>query len=181
VPVEQTWRLEDLYPTQADWERELEEIRAAASRVTQFRGRLGEGAGVLLACLQEYEQLRERLARAGIYATLRFSSDGSDPENQAVRAKAQALMAQMGATLSFVQSELLALPEGTVERYLAEEPGLAPFRRWLEQVLAMRPHTMHPETEKVLAALSEVTGAPYAIYTQVKAGDMRFDPIKVDG
>ncbi|MBY6277780.1 MAG: oligoendopeptidase F [Symbiobacterium thermophilum] len=181
VPVEQTWRLSDLFPTQADWERELEAIAADASRVTQYRGRLGEGASVLLSCLTEYERLRERLTRAGAYASLRFSEDGSNPENQAVRAKGQALMAQMGAAFAFLQSELLALPEGTVERYLAEEPGLAPFRRWLQQVLAMRPHTLHPETESALAALIEVTGAPYVIYNQAKAGDMRFDPIEVDG
>lgn len=181
VPEEQTWRLTDLFPTESDWEREVEEIAAAATRVTQYRGRLGEGAGVLLACLTEYERLRERMTRAAAYASLRFAEDGSDPRNQAVNARGRALMAQMGAAFAFLPSELLALPEGTVERYLDEEPGLGPFRRWLEQVLARRAHTLHPETESALAALSEVTGAPYVIYNQAQAGDMRFDPIVADG
>jgi len=181
VPVEQTWRLTDLFATHADWESEVAAIAASAGRVTQYRGRLGEGAGVLMACLTEYERLRERMVRAATYANLRFSEDGSNPENQAAGARGRALMAQVGAALAFLQPEILALPEGTVERYLAEEPGLAPFRRWLEQVLAMRPHTLHPETESALAALAEVTGAPYVIYDQAKAGDMRFDPITVDG
>ena len=181
VPVEQTWRLTDLFATQADWEQELEAIGEAVQTVAQYRGTLAEGAGSLLACLTAYEQLRGRMVRASTYASLRFSADGSDPENQAALARSQAALAQAGAALAFLESEILALPEGTVERYLADEPGLAPFRRWLEQVLARRPHALHPETEAALAALGEVTGAPYLIYNRATAGDMTFDPIEVDG
>ncbi|WP_374711940.1 oligoendopeptidase F [Symbiobacterium terraclitae] len=181
VPVEQTWRLTDLFATQEEWERELEAIGEAVQTVTQYKGRLGEGAGVLLACLTAHEELRGRMVRAGTYASLRFSEDGSNPENQAAMARAQALLAQVGAALAFLESEILALPEGTVARYLGEEPGLAPFGRWLELVLDRRPHALHPETEAALAALGEVTGAPYLVYNRAKAGDMSFEPITVDG
>ena len=107
VPVEQTWRLTDLFATHADWESEVAAIAASAGRVTQYRGRLGEGAGVLMACLTEYERLRERMVRAATYANLRFSEDGSNPENQAAGARGRALMAQVGAALAFLQPEIL--------------------------------------------------------------------------
>jgi len=181
VPVEQTWRLEDLFATHEAWEEELAAIEGAAAGVTQYKGRLGEGAATLLACLSANEELGARMVRAATYASLRASEDGSSPENQASAAKAQATLARMGAALSFIQSEILQLPDGMVERFLEEQPGLAVYRRMLEQILEAKPYALNPETEAALAALSEVSGAPYLIYNRAKASDMEFEPVEADG
>ncbi len=181
VPVEQTWNLEDLFPSAEAWEAELQAIEGLIPSVTQYKGRFAEGASTLLACLTAYEALFERLVRAGTYASLRMSEDGTNPANQAAAAKAGALQARVGGALSFVESEVLLLSEGTVERYLGEEPGLAVYRTMLEEVLERKPFALHPETEAALAALSEVTGAPSTIYQRSKSSDMRFDPIHIDG
>lgn len=181
VPVEQTWNLSDLFETHEQWEQELQAIEADAATVTQYKGRLGEGAGTLLACLGAYEAIQGRMIRAYTYASLRMSEDGTNPANQGAMAKAQGMFARMGAAFAFVQSEVLLLPEGTVERYLAEEPELEVYRRMLELVLEAKPHALHPDTEVALAALSEVTGAPYMVYSRSKSSDIQFDPISVDG
>jgi oligoendopeptidase F len=177
VPVEQTWRLEDLFATPEAWEAEVEAIRRDVDTVTQYRGKLAGGAKVLLACLEAREKLMERVVRASTYAHLRVSEDSTNPVNQANAGKAAAMNAAVAAALSFVDSEILALPQGTVERYLAEEPGLADFRKALEDLLATRPHRLSPETENVLAALGEVFGAPYNVYQRSKLSDMQFDPV----
>ncbi|MFZ5817730.1 MAG: oligoendopeptidase F [Bacillota bacterium] len=181
VPVEQTWNLADLFATQDLWEQEMKAIEADAASVTQYKGRLGEGASTLLACLTAYEEIYGRIIRATTYAHLRMAEDGTNPANQAVAAKAQALQARLGAAFSFVQSEILLLPEGSVERYLQEEPGLEVYRNTLEQILETKPHALHPETEAALAALSEVTHAPYMIYNRAKSSDMQFEPISAGG
>ena len=74
--------------TQVDWEREVEEIAAAATRVTQYRGRLGEGHACSSACLTEYERLRERLTRAAAYASC--GSPKTDPTPQPGRERQRA-------------------------------------------------------------------------------------------
>jgi oligoendopeptidase F len=177
VPVEQTWNLADLFPTTEAWELELAGVEAAIAGVTQYKGRLGEGAGTTLACLNAYEDLYARFIRAATYARLHMSEDGTNPANQAMAARAGALGAKMGSGTSFIKSELLALPVGTLERYLAEEPGLADFRLYLEELLEEKPHVLGSETEMVLAALGEVLGAPYMTYERAKSSDMTFEPI----
>ena len=180
VPVEQTWNLEDLFPTREAWEAELTSIRAALEGVTQYKGRLGEGAKVFQACLDAEEALYERMYRAGTYASLHAAGDGADPENQALMGRVMSQFAEASAALAFIKSEILDLPEGTVERYLAEEPGLASLRGSLEFILEEKPHKLSAETEEVLAAYGEVFGAPYTIYERCKASDMAF-PRFVDG
>ena len=178
VPVEQTWNLADIFPTAEAWEAELAAVGNDIPTVTQYRGKLGDGAAALLACLNALEKLQERFFRVASYASLSQSADGTSPANQAMAARAMGLGARIQAETSFIRTEILALPEGTVERYLADEPGLAEFSRFLDRILADKPHTLSPETERALAALSEVLSAPSMIYARSKSSDMTFEPVK---
>ncbi len=178
VPEHLTWDLTHLFPDDEAWERALQEAEGEFSRVTRFQGRLGDGPKVLLECLEELEAVTERLYQVMSYASLKQSADGTDPQNQAAMGRAGALAAQFGAATSFVRSEALALPDGTLERYLAEEPGLKEFERTIKLLLESKPYLLHPETEMALASLREVLGAPSMIYNRSKAADMTFEPVK---
>lgn len=177
VPAELTWNLNDIFPSYAAWEQELAAVEAAIPTVTQYRGRLQEGPGVLLACLTAQEKLYERFNRVYNYGTLRLAEEGSSPANQAGAARLFDVEARLEAAMAFVRSEILDLPEGTVEGYIAREPGLHELKSHLEEILRTRPHRLHPHTEAALAALGEVTGLPYTVYERAKASDMEFAPI----
>jgi oligoendopeptidase F len=177
IPVELTWNLENLFVSEEEWAAELSAVQEDVTCVTQYQGRLGEGAQFLLACLKEFEALQERLIRVATYASLRFSEDGSNPVNQARSMQTAAALSKIGARLTFIESEVLDLPEGTVQRYLQEEPELAAFRRMLEDLEERKPHRLSLQTEQVLAALGQVLNAPYAIYQRGKASDMQFHPV----
>ena len=176
VPVELTWDLGDLFASPAHWEAEFEALDAARADVEPFRGRLGDSAARLVRCLDAAEQLQARFMRLSTFAYLRNAQDGTNPEYQAAMARVNALAARLGASLAFIDSETLALPDGTVERFLAEDDGLAPHRVPLERLLETRRHRLGAETEGVLAALGEVLGSPYMIYTRSKASDISFAP-----
>lgn len=177
VPAHLTWNLDDLFPSEEAWEKGMAEAADYISRVTQYKGRLGEGPKVLLQCIEEMENLQTKFARVMSYASLKLSGDGTDPANQVAAGRAGALAAKASAETSFIRSESLALPEGTLERYLKEEPGLQVYRRMIELLLKEKPHVLHPETEVALASLSEVLSAPSLIYNRSKAADMTFEPI----
>ncbi len=177
VPAELTWNLTDLFPSTADWEKALAEVEGAIATVAAYKGRLGEGAGTLLACLDAQEALQQRFVRVMTYASLRNSEDGTNPANQGAMARVAGVSAKMSAGLSFIRSEILALPDGTIERYLETEPGLASHRNQLTDLLEAKPHTLSPEAEMALASLGEVHGAPSMIYNRAKSSDMQFDPI----
>ncbi|GAA0329303.1 oligoendopeptidase F [Bacillus carboniphilus] len=175
VPVEQTWKVEDLFATVEEWEAALREIEELIPTVTQYKNRLAEGPQVLLDCLEAQSAIMEKAILVGTYASLRSSEDGTNPENQANSGKLASAFARLGASLSFVDSEILALPGGTIEKYIEENKGLEPYRNNLEDLAARKPHTLSPETEEVLASLSEVHQAPYMIYQRSKSSDMQFN------
>lgn len=176
VPVETTWNLDDLFADEAAWEAAFEAVDGARQALAPFEGRLGRDAATLRACLEAMEDLQARLARVATFARLRNAQDGTHPPYQAALARVTALQARVAAATSFIDSEVLALPAGRLEAFVAEDAALAGFRTWLDERIALRPHRLGAETERVLAALGEVLEAPYLVYSRAKAGDMQFAP-----
>jgi len=176
VPVEMTWDLGDLFASTAQWEAEFEALDAARSEVDPYRGRLGDSAAMLSRCLDTGEMLQQRFMRVSTFAYLRNAQDGTNPQYQAAMARVNALGARLAASIAFVDSETLQLADGTIERFLQEDGGLAAHRVHLETLLETRPHRLSADTEGVLASLGEVLGAPYMIYNRSKASDIQFAP-----
>ncbi len=178
VPVELTWNLEDLFASEEAWEKELAAVQEDLPSVTQYKGRFAEGASILLDCLNAEEELNQRVIRVATYSRLRQTEDGTNSVYQGNAARTGAMLATVGAALTFIESEILALPEGTIERYISEEKGLVDFRKNLEELLEKKPHQLSPETEETLAALGQVLSSPYSTYEISKSSDMDFPAFK---
>jgi len=176
VPAESTWDLSDLFPDDAAWDAACRAVDEAREAFGAHQGRLGDSARALLAGLQAQETLELQLMRVSVFARLRNAQDGTDPRHQAAMARVSALQARVDASLSFVDAEILAFPDGQLERFMAAEPGLAGFKVPLDDLLAQRPHRLGADTERALAALGDVLNAPAMIYGRSKAGDMQFAP-----
>ncbi|MGQ9335531.1 oligoendopeptidase F [Bacillus paralicheniformis] len=178
VPQELTWNLTDLFSSYEAWEDALVKIEEDLVSIGSFKGRLHEGADVLLDCLMLQEKLLERLVRAAAYTHLRKSEDLTNPVNQADASRMAALQAKLNAGLSFIQSEILEFPENQVETYIKNEKGLEPFSKMLSEIMERKPYKLAPETEEALAVLGEVNDAPYKIFGMAKLADMQFSPIQ---
>lgn len=176
VPVEMTWNLDDLFASAGHWETELEALDAARCEVEPYQGRLGDDAATLRGCLDTVEMLQQRLMRASTFAYLRNAQDGTNPQYQAAMARINDIAARLAASIAFVDSEILQLPDGTLERFLAQDDGLAAHRVHLQDLLEAKPHRLNADAEKVLASLGEVLGSPLMIYNRSKSSDIQFEP-----
>jgi oligoendopeptidase F len=132
---------------------------------------------VLLGCLEAQEALQKRATKVFAYASLSLSADGTNPAYQAMAGKAGAMGAEIQAQTTFVQSEALGLPDGTLQQYLRDEPGLLPYRITLEKWIEKKPHMLTPEAEMVLAALGEVLSSPVEVYERSRTADLKFDAV----
>ncbi|MDU1846591.1 MAG: oligoendopeptidase F [Niallia nealsonii] len=174
VPVEHTWDLRDLFEREELWKVELLSIEENIPTVTQYKGKLGQDAKTLLDCLKARDALSERLARALTYANLNQSTDGSNPVNQENDAIVSSLYAKVSSSLSFIDSEILALSNEKLTTYIQDEKELQVFSKTLTDLMELKPHMLTPETEEVLAAFGEIHHSPYMIYQRSKTSDMEF-------
>ncbi len=177
VNVNLTWNLEDLFPTYADFEKAIDGALETTSKVIQFQGKLGHGPEELLKCLKAQEELHEKVVRVSTYANLKISEDGTNPANQADTSRIGSMISKVNASLSFINSEILSFPDGTVEQYLKDNKELGTYHKVLQDILSSKPYQLHPETEKALASMGELQGSPYMIYQRSKSSDMQFESI----
>ncbi|WP_242240651.1 oligoendopeptidase F [Bacillus cereus group sp. BfR-BA-01309] len=178
VPTELTWDLSDLYQSDKEWETALRVLTDDIKKLDAFKGHLHTSSTTLLHVLLLEEELLMKLTKLYSYANLKESTDRTNPVVQANSSKIAALWTKVHTALSFIHNEILSFDEGTIEKYLAEETKLEPFRKSLLDILRKRPHTLSPETEEALAALGEVHSSPYKIYGMTKLADMDFTSIQ---
>ena len=176
--VKDCWRLEDLYPSDADWEKDLLEIRRQLESFAGYAGRLGESSGTLLLALQEQDAISLRMERLYVYASQKSHQDMGNARWQDMADRAQAQMAQAGERLSFVEPELLAISGEVWERYLKEEPRLALYERLMEEKRRKKAHILSPEMESVLAKASEMGQSPQNIFMMFNNADIQFGSVR---
>ena len=177
VPVEQTWDLSDLFPSDEAWEKALASVDEGLEKITPYKGRLAESAEVLYEALTAVQDFQKELIPIATYASLKMNADGTDPNNQGNAARVSSMVAKVSAALSFVESEILTIPSETIEQFLSEKEELNTFKKMLNDLLERKPFMLSPEIEETLASLGQVHDAPYMIYQRSKASDMQFDPI----
>lgn len=177
VPVEDTWDLSAIYRTREDWEAAIAQVRDDLPKLAALQGTMAEGAGRLLEALRLEETVGERLTRVYSYAGLRKDEDNANADALADYDRVVTLSVDASQVTSFLEPEILALPEGTVERYLAEEPELAVYRHALENLLRQREHVLSAEQERLLAAASEMAMAPGQIFTMLNNADLAYGTI----
>lgn len=170
------WRLEDIYATNEDWEKEYQKAKEAIAQAALGEGTLGSAQGLLkaLETLETCEQLATRLF---VYARMRRDEDNANTTYQALADRAQALLVELSAATAYFTPELLSVGREKVEGYCKELPELARYRRLLESQLRMEAHTLSPEQEKLLAQMGELAAAPDTIYSMLTDADFTFGTV----
>ncbi len=179
IPEEYTWDLTHIFPSDEAWYAALEEAKTLTQGLRAYQGQLSQGADRLLGLLRLEDTLAVAYRRLNSYAGQKRNQDTTEGKYQAMNATMRAQYMDWGAVGAFEIPELLALPEGTIDRYLQEEPALAVYALQLQRVLEKKSHTLSSHGEELLALTSELRNTPSEIYSALSNADMTF-PDAVD-
>ena len=174
IPVEDTWATEDLYPTDAAWEQELETLEADKQTLTAYAGHLGDSAENLLAYLTAMENTNVKAKRLANYCMRKSDEDTRKAEYQGMTGKFISVAVALDAATSFETPEIMAITDETLDAYYAECAGLERYRRYLTSLRRRKAHILSPAEEKLLAASGEMAQAPDKVYGMLTDADMKF-------
>lgn len=182
IPVEDTWALEDLFPSDEAWEQELEAIKGEVAKLASFAGHLQESGQVLFDYLTQLELVNARATLLMNYCTRRHDEDTRNTVYQAMIGRYTATAVEMNTACSFEIPEIMAIPEEMLEDFYAQCPQLERFRRYLNDTKRMKAHTLSPAEEKLLASAGELAQTPDTIYGTMMDADMVFpDAVDAEG
>ncbi len=178
IPPVLTWDLSLIYATEEEMYQDAEKVKTLCNHIEEtYKGKL-DTPQAINACLDEFREMSRLLLLVGYYCDLAVSVDYYDTHNQERNEAIASMTAEISSHLSFIDNEIAEQEDAVIQEAvtLSAENG-----HYLKNILRTKPHLLHPEAERVLAALSRTIQAPDQIYNMAKLADMKFDAFTAEG
>lgn len=178
VPLQQTWRVEDIFESSEAWEQYFAETEPMID-FSRFQGTLHTAEG-LLAFYRETDRVGLRLEHLYVYALMVQNTDTRNSESTARLSRAGTLFNRFGANISFAEPELLALPEEQLRAY-ASDPALQDYDYQIKQLIASKAHILSQSEERIMALSSNALGSFQEVFSMIDNADLDLPKIEYQG
>ncbi|MGI6169277.1 MAG: oligoendopeptidase F [Christensenellales bacterium] len=175
VALEYTWKLENIYASDQEWEQDFERLRALLPALADHSGKLGDAAG-FDACMRDMLAAEKICEYLFVYAKMRRDENNADATYQGMTDRAQGMMVELSAASSFVSPELAKVPDETLLAW-AKLPTMQEYAHYLEDFVRTKAHILSEAEEKLLALSGEVGALPNTVFTMFNDADLRFPSV----
>lgn len=174
VAVEDTWAVEDLYATDADWEKDAARIKEFLDKLKTFEGTLAKSGEQLRDYFRFNEELDNWMDRISGYAFRKRDQDTGNGFYQDYAAKTMNMMVKISGADAFATPEILAIEEETLESYYKKTEGLEYYRGAIDNIRRKAKHVLSAEMEAVLADVKDMANQPDSIFAMLDNADITF-------
>ncbi len=170
------WDFTHMYASDEAWETELDALTKDLGQIPAIEGTLGTSREAFKAGIDTVYALGERLERVYIYANLHRCADGSEPKHQEMDQKAIGAYVRFSSAIAFVDPEILAIPEETLNAFLEPEE-MKPYRFMVENLTRSRAHCLDAQRERMLAMMGDAAQTPSDAYEMLTNVDMELPKV----
>jgi len=178
VNVQHTWDIHSIFANDQVFEDAFTKLEGDVKEfVVKYEKRMTD-AIIITNALNDMKSIYNLMTSLSAYASLQSSVDGVNEANQMRSGKASIRLQKIYKQIDFFDNELKKVPNKVILEAIKFDGS---NQVYLEEMLAYKKHTLKPEAEKLLTALSPVLNAPYGSYNRFKLVDMKFSDFEVDG
>lgn len=176
VPVEDRWNVEALYPNPDSWKTDL--IKAGQEKtprwpeLASYKGRLSDPKAVA-GLFDSYLAIQRKLEKLHTYAHLRLDEDLGNDAFKSDYGMISSLIHDFSLETSWIEPEFLSLDEKEFKKIISN-PSLSAYQFHLEKIGRMRPHTLTPELEALMALSGKALDTSYKAFGALNNADMTF-------
>jgi len=192
IPLEDRWNVEALYPNEQVWKEDLAKVQGQGQdsslkpanqpqeknprwpQLKHFKGRLSDPAAVA-SLFESYLNLQRKLDKLHTYAHLRLDEDLGNDHFKSDFGLISSLIHDFQLETSWIEPEFMSLNEADFQKLISHSM-LKPYRFYLEKVGRMRPHTLSPELEELMALSGKALDTSYRAFGALNNADMTFPP-----
>ena len=179
IPEADKWDLSHLFTDTNKWSEDFAWIQTTFSRLTTWKGRIGESAEALAELLDFEKRLDLKIERVYHFASLQLAEESSNPDYLARMGQLQNLLTLIGEVASFIVPEIQAIDDETFARFLAD-PALKEWRIRLHKIRRLKPHVLSEKEERLLALGSSALDGYDDTFSQLTDVDMKFGILRDD-
>ena len=178
VPIEQTWNLELIFKTEADWEKAFEKLDQIYPQLEkEFKGKLNKPE-IVLSWFEKVQEANALLMRVTRYALMGAVVDATNTHHAALSSRAQALANRCNTALAFAEPELLKIGLKTFHQWVKKNPALALYTHYFNRLEESSPHVRSDEVEVVLSQVNSPFATAGSIHATLANADLPFKPAR---
>ena len=183
IAPEHTWNAPSVYESNEAWETALVAASEQIAAFTeQFKGKLATSPATLANGLNTAGELHMQVGKAYVYAHMFSAVDTGDQNATAMVGRAGSVYGQYVAAASFIDPELLAIGRDTLRQWMQNEPRLAAYEHYIDDLFRQQAHVRSAEVEEVLGMLAEPFNSLSQTASVLSNADLTFAPaVTADG
>jgi len=174
VKKHQTWNAESIFDSPDQFDAEVKNILDSLPDIKKYQGHLGDGVDTFLEATQAIDKLIKRSSKIRIYATMSSAVDANDQAAAAMNGKAMSAMAQVGATIAFVDPELLSMGEAKLRQWLKDDPRMKLYEHYINDLFRRQAHVRDAEIEELMGILRDPFGTVRSTASLLANADFKF-------
>ena len=171
VPKEVKWKMEDIYVSNAAWKADLDKVKTMSTKIETMSKTWTTNSKNMLDMLNLINDISLIGEKLYSYASNSSNMDLGNTELIGMKGEVQNFFVQFGASLSFMESDVLTLGETKFKEYLKAEPKLEVYRFGIEKTFRNKDHILPSEQQKIVSLTGLFSGASddtYGVFSNVE-------------
>lgn len=171
------WTIDEMYPNEEAMDKDIQKLKDLIEESKKYKGTLADSEENLFNALNISEQASRLLQNLYVYTHMKSHEDTRINKNQANATKTDMLSTELSMATSYMVPEIIAMDSEKLENYLKTEK-LSHYKKYVDDILRLKPHTLNEREEELLAAVSDLSGVPENIYDMLSFADLQFPEIE---
>ena len=171
------WTIDEMYPNQTSMEKDIQKVKALIDEVKKYKGTLSDSKENLYQVLKLSEEASRVLQNLYVYTHMKSHEDTRINKNQSNATKTDMLSTELSMSTSYIVPEIISMDSEKLKSYLNDEK-LSYYKKYVDDILRLKPHTLNEREEELLAAVSDLSGVPENIYDMLSFADLQFPDIE---
>jgi oligoendopeptidase F len=171
-----TWNAPSVFESDKAWERAFQKILESLPAMEKYKGRLQEGPSILADAFETMEDIVIQAGKLFVYAGMSHAVDTTDQDAAGRNNQVQGMRAKVLASAAFFDPELLAMGEEKLRRWVKEEPRLAIYEHYMDDLFRKRAHIRSHEVEELLGILADPFSGVSETASMLTNADFEFKP-----
>ena len=135
IQSEYKWHVEDIYATEEQWQTDLAKVKNDLPAIGAYKDTLSQSVDKLAACLRLRDEINILAGKLFAYARLHRDENTANAKYQALVGKTEGMLAEASAATSFIEPEILAMPDQILAAYRSEQP-LADYSFYFDNLIS---------------------------------------------
>lgn len=173
------WHLNDMVADAEQFESMFKGVDEKLGEFDKYKGKLGERE-CALECFKLSSAVNRDLETLYVYAHQLMYEDLSVSSAVGLSNRTEALAVKAMTAMAFISSELGALPDATLDKYIADAE-FSDYDFMLKETVRQKAHILSDREERLLAMGSDALNATENVASMLMNVDLKFAPVKKDG